>query len=444
MKEYYDLRAPYYDDWYPAWALAARDRPGWQAELDQALAAIASLPSARTLDVACGTGFLTQHLAATSSGSTRARACSGRRGAACRSGRSCRVMRSRSRFRTVPSTGLHEPLLLPPRRRRPRRAFSPRRGGLRGSSWCRRSRREGDELTERWKTGARARRLYLAGLQALVFDPEALAAELGGRRCFTQDAGSSSCAHLREAVPLARRRSSATTARAARASRPATRSSRCPVETPGAGQRAYLFGQAPGIVEGEERRPWRGRAGRTLRRWLELDEDEFYATFYCASVTRCYPGTRALRSRRPHARRRRSSVCVSVGATRSFALLRPQLIVTVGGLAARRLLGIDECHRWSGALRAAGSGRDPAPPSVRRHGWLNVPANRALDARSRRRSCVLNAGRARYRSSRCPKLRVTRRHSCGCSGSFGRTGSRSRSRSGLRSARRQPVSSRPT
>jgi SAM-dependent methyltransferase len=59
MKEYYDLRAPYYDDW---WIGAARERPGWQAELDQALAAIGSLPPARTLDVACGTGFLTQHL----------------------------------------------------------------------------------------------------------------------------------------------------------------------------------------------------------------------------------------------------------------------------------------------------------------------------------------------------------------------------------------------
>ena len=63
-----------------------------------------------------------------------------------------------------------------------------------------------------------------------------------------------------------------------------------PVIAPGEGQRAYMFGQAPGIVEGEERRPWRGRAGKTLRRWLDLDEDEFYSTFYCASVTRCYPG----------------------------------------------------------------------------------------------------------------------------------------------------------
>jgi uracil-DNA glycosylase len=63
-----------------------------------------------------------------------------------------------------------------------------------------------------------------------------------------------------------------------------------PVFEGATGQRNYLFGQAPGIVEAEERRPWRGRAGRTLRRWLDLDENSFYATFYCASVTRCYPG----------------------------------------------------------------------------------------------------------------------------------------------------------
>ena len=83
------------------------------------------------------------------------------------------------------------------------------------------------------------------------------------------------------------------------------------------GQRAYLFGQAPGIVEGEERLPWRGRAGQTLRRWLELDGDELYETFYCASVTRCYPGRAAVRPRRPHARRRASRSSASSGATGS-------------------------------------------------------------------------------------------------------------------------------
>src|SRR5205814_2164978 len=56
------------------------------------------------------------------------------------------------------------------------------------------------------------------------------------------------------------------------------------------GQQAYMLGQAPGVQEGEERRSWRGRAGRTLLTWLGMDEDEFYGTFYCASVTRCYPG----------------------------------------------------------------------------------------------------------------------------------------------------------
>jgi SAM-dependent methyltransferase len=59
MKEYYDLRAPEYDDW---WIGAARERPGWQGELDRVLAAVAQLPPMRTLDVACGTGFLTRHL----------------------------------------------------------------------------------------------------------------------------------------------------------------------------------------------------------------------------------------------------------------------------------------------------------------------------------------------------------------------------------------------
>ena len=61
--------------------------------------------------------------------------------------------------------------------------------------------------------------------------------------------------------------------------------------------RAYLYGQAPGIVEGAELRPWRGRAGRTLRGWLRMDEDELYATFYCASVTRSSQST-ALRTSR--------------------------------------------------------------------------------------------------------------------------------------------------
>jgi demethylmenaquinone methyltransferase/2-methoxy-6-polyprenyl-1,4-benzoquinol methylase len=63
VKEYYDTRAPEYDDWYLGRGLfTGRERPGWDGELAELVAVISSLPPKRTLDVACGTGFLTRHL----------------------------------------------------------------------------------------------------------------------------------------------------------------------------------------------------------------------------------------------------------------------------------------------------------------------------------------------------------------------------------------------
>ena len=63
MKRYYDQRAPEYDDfWLGEGLYAGRDRPGWDDEVRRLERFIAELPPARTLDVACGTGFLTRHL----------------------------------------------------------------------------------------------------------------------------------------------------------------------------------------------------------------------------------------------------------------------------------------------------------------------------------------------------------------------------------------------
>lgn len=63
MREYYDARAEEYDDWWTGRGLFAdRDRAGWDAELAGLLDVVAALPCGRTLDVACGTGFLTRHL----------------------------------------------------------------------------------------------------------------------------------------------------------------------------------------------------------------------------------------------------------------------------------------------------------------------------------------------------------------------------------------------
>ncbi len=63
MLEYYDRRAHEYDQWYMGTGLfAERDRPGWHGEVRDLCDAVAALPAASTLDVACGTGFLTRHL----------------------------------------------------------------------------------------------------------------------------------------------------------------------------------------------------------------------------------------------------------------------------------------------------------------------------------------------------------------------------------------------
>jgi uracil-DNA glycosylase len=150
-----------------------------------------------------------------------------------------------------------------------------------------------------------------------------------------------------------------------------------PVIAPLREQRAYLYGQAPGAQEGVERRPWRGRAGRTLRGWLGLDEDEFYETFYCASVTRCYPG-KASSGRGDRTPTPQEQQLCSFWREWELAILRPALIVTVGGLAARRLLGIATVGECVGKrYELDGAVAIPLPHPSGASGWLNTPANRA-------------------------------------------------------------------
>ncbi|HEU0304319.1 MAG TPA: uracil-DNA glycosylase family protein [Gaiellaceae bacterium] len=148
-----------------------------------------------------------------------------------------------------------------------------------------------------------------------------------------------------------------------------------------AGQQAYLYGQAPGSVEGAELRPWRGRAGRALRAWLEMDETTFYSTFYCASVTRCDPG------RSPSGRGDRTPTAIEQGLCsfwreEELRLLQPRLIVTVGGLAARRLLGLQRLTEAIGErLELGGVPAIPLPHPSGASGWLNDRRNRErLDA----------------------------------------------------------------
>jgi uracil-DNA glycosylase len=96
-----------------------------------------------------------------------------------------------------------------------------------------------------------------------------------------------------------------------------------------------------------------------------------------ASVTRCYPGRgaggRGDRTPTPA----EQNLC-AFWRERELELVRPQLIVTVGGLAARRLLGVKsvtECVGVRYELEHAVAIPLPHPSGA--SGWLNDPANRA-------------------------------------------------------------------
>ena len=62
-RRYYNQRAPEYDDFYLGTGLfAERARPGWHEEVESLRPLLGCLEARTVLDVACGTGFLTQHL----------------------------------------------------------------------------------------------------------------------------------------------------------------------------------------------------------------------------------------------------------------------------------------------------------------------------------------------------------------------------------------------
>ena len=105
--------------------------------------------------------------------------------------------------------------------------------------------------------------------------------------------------------------------------------------------RAMLVGQAPGQTEAVDQRPFAGRAGKTLFRWLEragVDETRAREMLYIAAITRCYPGpSRSGRGDRVPSRRERD-LCAD-WLDRELVALCPPLIIPVGRLAIERFLG---------------------------------------------------------------------------------------------------------
>jgi uracil-DNA glycosylase len=131
-----------------------------------------------------------------------------------------------------------------------------------------------------------------------------------------------------------------------------------PVVQPYTGQRAYMFGQAPGPEEGAARLPWQGRAGKTLRQWLEMTDAEFFGTFYCASVTRCDPG-RSPSGRGDRVPTPRERELCAFWRDWELRLIQPALIVPVGSLAIEALLGAQKLSLCIGQRFG-----DPACPLI--------------------------------------------------------------------------------
>jgi uracil-DNA glycosylase len=115
-----------------------------------------------------------------------------------------------------------------------------------------------------------------------------------------------------------------------------------PICAGSAAGRLMIVGQAPGRVEQERtHRPFSGPAGKRLFRWLAeagWAEADFRVANYMTAITKCYPG--------PHPAGRGDRVpgkdeqaLCRPWLEQELALVQPQVVIPVGGLAIQRFLG---------------------------------------------------------------------------------------------------------
>lgn len=103
--------------------------------------------------------------------------------------------------------------------------------------------------------------------------------------------------------------------------------------------RWMLIGQAPGEREAALGRPFAGPAGRRLFGWLAdagFAEDEFRSCCHVTSMMKCFPGKGERGDLRPS--RPQLENC-SRFLAEEIELVRPEVLIPVGGLAIERFLG---------------------------------------------------------------------------------------------------------
>lgn len=152
-----------------------------------------------------------------------------------------------------------------------------------------------------------------------------------------------------------------------------------------ANQRVMIVGQAPGIRAHATGTPWSGRSGDILRDWLAhagFPPEQWRETWYLTSLTKCFPG-KAVNGKGDRAPSRAEIDLCADHLDMELRLVQPEIIVTLGKMAASRLIpgasrqplaklvgtvsSVDMAHGATSIVPL------PHPSGVSR--WLNDPAN---------------------------------------------------------------------
>ena len=158
-----------------------------------------------------------------------------------------------------------------------------------------------------------------------------------------------------------------------------------PIVSRAASPRVMLVGQAPGATEVAGGKPFAGRAGKTLFRWLEragVDEDTARRVIYIAAVTRCYPGpSPSGRGDRVPSPAEQAACARWLDA--ELAIIRPVLLIPVGRLAITRFLPNRPLEELIGRAHAVDAGgRDtrvvPLPHPSGASSWIHQDGHHAL------------------------------------------------------------------
>ena len=141
----------------------------------------------------------------------------------------------------------------------------------------------------------------------------------------------------------------------------------------------FLVGQAPGPAERESRKPFSGRAGKELDRWMLragfASAEEFRRLTYIAALMRCFPG----RNRAGTGDLRPPPAAVANCAhwlDAELTMLQPLILILVGQLAIARFLGSAPLEERVGRTFGKKPVMVPLPHPSGQSRWLNDPSNR--------------------------------------------------------------------